>query len=639
MEHGFLKVAVGTPSIKVADCFYNQQAIASLMKKAAEERAKILVLPELCITGYTCGDLFLQTPLLDAALDALNKLLEESRCNDLLTLVGIPLRHCGKLYNCAVLFQQGEILGIVPKTNVPNYSEFYEARHFVSAPEKNSTLFLLGKEVPFGSRLLFACRQLKQLIVGVEICEDLWAPNPISTQHALAGATVILNPSASNETVGKEQYRRMLVQSQSARLVCGYLYSGAGEGESTTDLVFAGHNLIAENGVVLSETPLFCNGLAVNELDLQLIDTERQRMTTFPPVQKEGYDVVSFSLVPEETQLTRRWEPNPFVPNDLQNREARCERILSIQSAGLKKRLEHSSSKTAVVGISGGLDSCLALLVAVRAIDLLKRPRTDLIAITMPCFGTTQRTRSNAELLSQLLGVRLQRIDITKAVLQHFYDIEQNPQCYDVTFENAQARERTQVLMDVANKTGGLVVGTGDLSELALGWATYNGDHMSMYGVNASVPKTLVRYVVRYEADHAKDPQLQKVLYDILDTPVSPELLPAAEGEISQKTEDLVGPYELHDFFLYHIFRYGFCPEKVLRLAKRAFEGRYSDQELLHWMKNFYRRFFASQFKRSCIPDGPKVGSVALSPRGDWRMPSDASASVWLSQVDALRQA
>lgn len=636
MKHGFLKVAVGTPSIKVADCAYNQQAIASLMKKAAEKGAKILVLPELCVTGYTCGDLFLQTPLLDAALGSLNHLLEESKCNDLLTLVGMPLRCCGKLYNCAVLFQQGEILGVVPKTSLPNYSEFYEARHFVPAPAENSTLFLLGKEVPFGSRLLFACRQLQQLIVGVEICEDLWTPNPISTQHALAGATVILNPSASNETVGKEQYRRMLVQSQSARLVCGYLYSDAGEGESTTDLVFAGHNLIAENGAVLSETPLFCNNLAVNELDLQLIATERQRMTTFPPVQREGYDVVSFSLVPEETRLTRKWESNPFVPNDLQNRETRCERILSIQSAGLKKRLEHSRSKTAVVGISGGLDSCLALLVSVRAMDLLKRPRTDVIAITMPCFGTTQRTRSNAELLSQLLGVTLQRVDITRSVLQHFSDIEQDPQCYDVTFENSQARERTQVLMDVANKTGGLVVGTGDLSELALGWATYNGDHMSMYGVNASVPKTLVRYVVRYEADHAENTQLQKVLYDILDTPVSPELLPAAEGEISQKTEDLVGPYELHDFFLYHIFRYGFCPEKVLRLAQRAFEGRYSRDVILYWMKNFYRRFFASQFKRSCIPDGPKVGSVALSPRGDWRMPSDASASVWLSQADAL---
>lgn len=634
MRYGFIKVAAATPDIRVADCEYNRREIACRMKTAAEEGAKLLVLPELCITGYTCGDLFLQQRLLQGAQDALKELCRESEGLDLLTLVGAPVRYAGKLYNCAVAIHRGKLLGVVPKTFLPNYNEFYEKRHFTCAPKENGVVRLCGQTVVFGTKLLFQCEQIPEFCLAAEICEDLWAPIPPSSAHASAGATVIANLSASDETVGKDSYRRQLVIGQSARLVCGYLYADAGEGESTTDMVFAGHNLIAENGQLLGQSRLFENSLLVTELDVQKLEGERRRLTTFPASGGTEYTVIPFSLTVEDTTLSRKIDPLPFIPSDSLHRESRCEDILSIQSLGLKKRLDHSRSKTAVIGISGGLDSTLALLVAARAMDKLGRPRSDIIAVTMPGLGTTRRTKSNAEVLAQRLGADLQRIDITRAVMNHFEDIGHDAQQKDVTFENAQARERTQILMDIANRTEGLVVGTGDLSELALGWATYNGDQMSMYGVNASVPKTLIRHIVRYEAEKIGDNQLKKVLFDILDTPVSPELLPAKEGEISQKTEEIVGPYELHDFFLYYGIRWGFAPQKVLKLAVCAFDGTYSKDVILHWLNVFYRRFFTQQFKRSCMPDGPKIGSVSLSPRGDWRMPSDACWDLWVDGLE-----
>ena len=636
MRHGFVKVAAATPDIRVADCSYNAEQAVKLMKKAAGHGAKILVLPELCLTGYTCSDLFLQRCLLDGAMDALQTVTKASRGLSLLTIAGLPLTVEDKLYNCAAVVFDGQVLGVIPKTNLPNYNEFYEKRHFTPAPEENTACRLFGKEVPFGAKLLFCCGSLPELKIAVEICEDMWSPIPPSSCHALAGATVIANLSASNEVIGKDSYRKELVSGQSGRLLCGYIYASAGEGESTTDLVFSGHNLIAENGVILTESKLFQNSMTITELDVQRLSGERRRISSYPAQQADGYERIGFSLPLEETVLTRKIDPRPFIPSEQADLKNRCETILSIQSLGLKKRLEHSHAKTAVVGISGGLDSTLALCVTVRAMDLLNRPRTDIIAITMPCFGTTQRTKSNAEILAQRLGVTLERVDITKQVLQHFEDIGHSKDNQDVTFENAQARTRTLVLMDWANQTGGLVIGTGDLSELALGWATYNGDHMSMYGVNASIPKTLIRHLVSYEAEKLNDPQLKEVLMDILDTPVSPELLPAKDGEISQKTEDLVGPYELHDFYLYYAIRWGFSPAKVYRLAKLAFDKAYDDETILKWLKTFYRRFFAQQFKRSCLPDGPKVGSVTLSPRGDWRMPSDACAGLWLKELDAI---
>ena len=638
MRYGFIKAAAATPEIRVADCSYNAGQTVKLMREAAEKGVKLLVFPELCITGYTCSDLFLQRRLLDGALTALRTVMEASRKLSLLTVAGLPLTVEDKLYNCAAVIFQGEILGVVPKTNLPNYNEFYEKRHFVPAPAENTVCRLFGKEVPFGSKLLFCCDTLSELKVAVEICEDLWSPIPPSNYHALAGATIIANPSASNEVIGKDAYRKELVGGQSGRLVCGYIYASAGEGESTTDLVFSGHNLIAENGAILAESRLFHNSLTISELDVQRLSGERRRLSSFPAVQDEGYQRIYFSLPVEKTDLTRIIDPRPFIPSEQSALKNRCETILSIQSLGLKKRLEHSRAKTAVVGISGGLDSTLALCVTARAMDLLNRPRTDIIAITMPCFGTTQRTKSNAEILAQHLGVTLERVDIARQVLQHFEDIGHSPDDQDVTFENAQARTRTLVLMDWANQTGGLVIGTGDLSELALGWATYNGDHMSMYGVNASIPKTLIRHLVSYEAEKLNDPRLKEVLMDILDTPVSPELLPAKDGEISQKTEDLVGPYELHDFYLYYAIRWGFSPAKVYHLARLAFDGAYDQETILKWLKTFYRRFFNQQFKRSCLPDGPKVGSVTLSPRGDWRMPSDASSALWLKELDELSE-
>lgn len=636
MKDGFIKVAAATPSIRVADCKYNGEQMASMMRDASAKGTALLVFPELSITGYTCGDLFLQEPLLRGAEQAILHLCEASRELDMAIIAGAPVQAFGKLFNCAVVILRGQILGIAPKSNLPNYAEFYERRHFEPGHEDNTRIFYAGQEVPFGTKLLFACSQLPEFIFAVEVCEDLWIPDPVSTHHALAGATVIANCSASDETIGKDGYRRQLIQAQSARLICGYIYCDAGDGESTTDMVFAGHNLIGENGVLLAQSKAFQNGILYSELDVKRLASERRRMTTYPYAKSEGYTTVPFSLQLRQTEITRTIEKRPFVPENKQDRSTRCESIVTMQAAGLRKRIEHTNCRSLVVGISGGLDSCLALLVAVRAMDWLKRDRKDIIAVTMPCFGTTQRTKGNAEQLSEKLGVTLRCIDIAESVQLHFQDIGQDPHRQDVVYENSQARERTQILMDIANQHGGLVVGTGDLSELALGWATYNGDHMSMYGVNASIPKTLIRHIVQYVADTADDTSLRQVLEDILDTPVSPELLPAKDGEIAQKTEHIVGPYELHDFFLYYMMRWGFAPSKIFRIAEYAFGGEYSSKTIANWMAVFYRRFFAQQFKRSCLPDGPKVGSVTLSPRGDWRMPSDASARLWLEEAQEI---
>ena len=637
MKDGFLKAAALSPALRVADCAYNAGQIAEAMQACAGRGIKLAVFPELALTGYTCGDLFFQQALQQAALQGLAQILQASEGLDLIALVGLPVAVNGKLYNCAAVVCGGRLLGLVPKTCLPNYGEFYEKRHFAPGDKKVRTVTVCGQQVPFGTQLLFQCRQMPAFVLGVELCEDLWSALPPSTFHALAGATVLANLSASDETVGKAEYRRALVANQSARLLCCYLYASAGHGESTQDMVFAGHDLVAENGVLLAETEPFKGGDAVSELDCARMLAERARNTSFVP-NDEGYQVVGFDLAVTETVLTRWVDPAPFVPGDARRRAERCELILRMQADGLAKRIEHTHAKTAVIGISGGLDSCLALLVAARAMRQLGRPAADVLAVTMPCFGTTRRTRSNAEILCQELGVSFREVNITATVRSHFADIGHDGQTPDVTFENSQARVRTLELMDIANLNGGFVVGTGDLSELALGWATYNGDHMSMYGVNAGVPKTLVRHLVRYEADTAPTGALRRVLLDILDTPVSPELLPAKDGEIAQRTEELVGPYELHDFYLYYVLRFGFGPRKIFRLAKAAFAGRpeYTDQVLYKWLRSFYWRFFAQQFKRSCLPDGPKVGSVTLSPRGDWRMPSDASAAAWLAELETL---
>ncbi len=635
MRDGFVKVAAGTPKIRVADCGYNADQIISLMKEAAAQGVKVLALPELCITGYTCGDLFLQSTLLDGAERALGRILDETMELDIVTALGLPVKYQNKLYNCAAVIQKGAVLALTPKTNIPNYGEFYEARWFSVLTETfdGREFQLAGLPVRMAARPLVECGTVPGLVIGVEICEDLWAPVPPSVRLAAEGATLILNLSASDEVAGKADYRRSLVAGQSARCLCGYVYADAGEGESSTDLVFAGHNMIAENGVMLAEQR-FGTGLTVSEIDVGRLSHERRRMNTFTDGSDEAV-TINFNLSLGDTALTRPVSPTPFIPADVEHRGERCEEILTIAALGLKKRLEHTNSSCAVVGLSGGLDSTLAVLITVKAFDLLGRDRKGILAVTMPCFGTTKRTRSNAEILARELGADFREVNIGKAVEQHFADIGQSMEDQSVTFENAQARERTQVLMDLANQRGGLVIGTGDLSELALGWATYNGDHMSMYAVNASIPKTLVRHLVAWEADRLGG-RIGEVLRDILDTPVSPELLPPKDGEIAQKTEDLVGPYELHDFYLYYAIRWGFPPRKVLRLAQRAFDGRYERDTLLKWLKNFYRRFFSQQFKRSCLPDGPKVGSVALSPRGDWRMPSDAVAKLWLDELEGL---
>lgn len=634
MKDGFIKVAAGIPECTVADISANISEIKRIIDKADRQNINILALPELCVTGYTCGDLFFSDTLLTGAKSALTELAKFTEGKYPVVILGLPLLLRSKLYNCAAVLSDGKILGIVPKTHMPNYSEFYEQRQFTSgllAPDDSITLD--GLTVPFGTDIIFCHKELCEYTFGIEICEDVWAASQPSEGLCRAGAEIVINPSASNEVIGKSAYRKTLVSATSARLLCGYLYVSSGTGESTQDLVYSGHSLVYENGTLLAESaPFEEKELTVSEIDIKKLCGERHRNTSFEPL--DGYRTVRFSQKIIETKLTRQYEKTPFVPSDKNDLAKRAEAILRIQSYGLKKRLAHTGSETAVIGISGGLDSTLALLVTVRAMRLLNKPLSDIHAVTMPCFGTTERTHSNSEKLCRLFGVSFSEINITDAVNQHFKDISHDPDTYDVTYENSQARERTQVLMDVANKTGGMVIGTGDLSELALGWATYNGDHMSMYAVNSSVPKTLVRYLVRHEAEQSGD-ELKAVLYDILDTPVSPELLPAGDdGKISQKTEDLVGPYELHDFFLYHMLRFGEAPQKIYRLALETFRGDYTPETVLRWLKVFIRRFFSQQFKRSCLPDGPKVGSVTLSPRGDWRMPSDASAREWLNSLE-----
>ena len=630
MNDGFIKVAAVTPEVTVADTQKNAKIICDDILQATALGAKIIVFPELCLTGYTCADLFYHDVLLKNALRALSDVVSCSIGADALIFVGCPLRHSGKLYNCAVAINNGKILGAVPKTFLPNYNEFYEKRWFAPAPEQSEEISLLGQTVPFGRGILFCCEQMQNLTVGAEICEDLWTPMPPSVTLALSGATITVNLSASNECVGKSEYRKALVSSQSARLVCGYVYCSAGDGESTTDLVFSGHNIIAENGRVLAESNLFENEITVSEIDVDFLSCERAKI--YPAeITRKADKIAYFSIKKEQTSLTRAFSRYPFVPKDSDELHSRAKLILTMQSKALAKRIDHTHTKSLVIGVSGGLDSSLALIVAKLASEASKT-KPEVIAVTMPCFGTTDRTHDNSIKLSEALGVTLKEVDIKKAVLQHFEDIGQNAGTYDVTYENGQARERTQVLMDIANKTGGMVVGTGDLSELALGWATYNGDHMSMYGVNASVPKTLIRYLINHYALSA-DKKTKEVLGDILDTPVSPELLPSDGKNISQKTEDLVGPYELHDFFLYYMLRMYYSPKKIFRAAKLAFPD-YDEKTIAVWLKVFVRRFFAQQFKRSCLPDGVKIGSVSLSPRGDWRMPSDAAAACWLTEAE-----
>lgn len=638
MKDGFIKVAAITPNVKVADVDYNCQEIVKRIQEAAEKDAKVMVFPELSITGYTCQDLFLQDALLEAAKCGLTTIKNYSRNIDGIIFVGLPLDFNGKLYNVAAAISSGKIQGIVPKIYLPNYSEFYEARHFMSGKDIQTTIAIEGEEIPFGTNQIFTCEDMPSLRIAVELCEDLWVPNPPSVNHCLEGANVIVNLSASDQIIGKARYRRNLVNSQSARLVCGYIYTSAGPSESTQDVVYSGHNIISENGKILSESELFGEEMTVSEIDTKYLEAERRKMTTYQTSQnnENRYVYTNFTLEIIETNLTRIIEPKPFVPSMIAERELRSNEILTIQAMGLKKRLEHIGCKRAVIGISGGLDSTLALLVTAKAFDYLGLDRKGIVAVTMPGFGTTDRTYDNAVRLIKEIGATFKEVSIVNAVEQHFNDIEQDPNNHDVTYENSQARERTQILMDIANKENGIVIGTGDLSELALGWATYNGDHMSMYAVNVSIPKTLVRYLVQYYADTCEKDVLSKTLYNVLDTPVSPELLPPTKGEISQKTEDLVGPYELHDFFIYHMLRLQESPAKIYRLAKIAFTNQYSDEEILKWEKIFCKRFFAQHFKRSCLPDGPKVGSVAVSPRGDLRMPSDASAAMWLKELECL---
>ena len=637
---GFLKVAAAVPHVRVADCDYNTERMAAMAEEAARRGVEIVAFPELGVTAYTCGDLLLQPTLLDAADTALERLVRATRKLPLTLIAGVPLRHGSTLYNCAVVFTQGRVLGVVPKTHIPDYGEFYENRWFASgAGISEEHIVVAGHEADFGADLTF---EINGTEFGIEICEDLWTAVPPSSQLALNGAKVIFNLSASPEAVGKHAYLRQLVAQQSARAIAAYVYCSAGFGESSTDLVFAGNGIIAENGAVLRESARFSpdEQLVVADVDIERLEFERRRNTSFRANEGATENTVIEMEIPEGLRgvvLDRDIDPMPFVPKDEANRSERCEEIFQIQSHGLAQRLTHTRAEKAVVGISGGLDSTLALLVTVRTFDKLRLDRSGIIGITMPGFGTTDRTYNNALCLMRGLGVTIREIPIRDACLQHFRDIGLDPADRSAAYENAQARERTQILMDVANMECGLVVGTGDLSELALGWATYNGDQMSMYGVNASVPKTLVRHLVKWAAHTEKDAATRAALLDIIDTPVSPELLPAdAEGKIAQKTEDLVGPYELHDFFLYNFLRAGYGPAKILLLAEQAFDGSYDRATILRWLTVFFRRFFTQQFKRSAMPDGPKVGSVALSPRGDWRMPSDASAAAWLRELDEL---
>ena len=634
MKDGFIKIACATPDVKVADCGYNADRIIELIKEAHDKGVKIVCFPELSVTGYTCGDLFLQEALLSAAKNETVRIIKETANVDIVSIVGVPLVVCGKLCNCAVVINKGAAVGAVAKKNIPNYSEFYEARHFTAADELCADIMLNDEIFVHLEDTVFICKELPELTFGIEICEDMWVSSPPSERLARSGAVIIFNLSTSDEVIGKADYRRTLVKSRSGSLACTYAYADSGIGESTQDMVFAGHDIIAENGSVIAESRLFSKGLIIADTDIKKLDYERRRMNTFTasPDMKSTY----FSLETKETRLERHFPKTPFVPSDKKQLDSRCEEILTMQAVGLMTRLRHIGCKTAALGLSGGLDSTLALIVTVHAFDMLGLGRNGIHTITMPCFGTTDRTYSNACTLAEVYGTTLTEIDIRSSVMQHFTDIGQSPEIHNVTYENSQARERTQILMDKANQLGGIVIGTGDLSELALGWATYNGDHMSMYAVNSSIPKTLVRWLVSYEAD-TSDGKLKKVLLDILDTPVSPELLPPEhDGTISQKTEDIVGPYELHDFFMYFMLRYGFSPSKIFRIACIAFKDEYSQEVVMKWLKTFYKRFFAQQFKRSCLPDGPKVGTVTLSPRGDWRMPSDASASIWLKELEEI---
>ncbi|HBT65866.1 MAG TPA: NAD(+) synthase [Ruminococcaceae bacterium] len=630
MNDGFIRAAAATPKIIVADCSYNMEQILKLIKSAPADTA-LLVFPELCVVGYTCGDLMLQPTLLRAAEHAVTRILEQTADLDTVLLLGVPVAVGSSIYNCGAVCQRGKLLGLVPKSFLPNHAEFYEMRYFTPASDKELLIRYAGQDTVLSRNQLFVCRNLPDFCIGVEICEDLWAANQPSQGLAGAGATVIANLSASTEGIGKPGYRRQLVKTQSARLTCAYIFADAGEGESTTDVVFSGHNMIAENGIMLAESRRYSTDMISSEIDLSHLMFDRRRISTF--FGGGSMRLVEFDMPKKGLTLTRNISSTPFIPSDINAQKSCCEEILNIQSTGLIKRLTHTDTK-AVVGLSGGLDSALALLVIIRAYDWMGKPRSDIHAVTMPCFGTTSRTLSNARTLAKACGATLHEIDITKSVTQHLRDIEHDGK-HDITYENAQARERTQVLMDIANLINGLVIGTGDLSELALGWATYNGDHISMYGVNASVPKTLVRSIVSYQAKRLGG-SLGSSLTDILDTPVSPELLPPENGDISQQTEQIVGPYELHDFFLYHFVRFGDSPSKIFRLADYAFKGGYPKDEILKWLKVFCRRFFSQQFKRSCLPDGPRVGSVALSPRGDWRMPSDASVSAWMAEINSI---
>lgn len=637
MRDGFFRAAAATPRARVADVETNVQRIQALIEEAAGQGCGAVCLPELSLTGYTCGDLFHNRALQAAAEQGLSRLMAGTAGLDILCVVGIPVAAEGSLYNCGAVFHKGRLLGLAAKSFIPNYGEFYEGRWFTPAMAPKKISFC-GQETWLGKDLLFPCENVEGLTLGVEICEDLWGAQPPSAALARGGATLILNPSCSDEVAGKSAYRRDLVRMWSGHIMSGYVYADAGPGESTGDMVFAGHDMIAENGGLLAESGLFSTGLTVGELDLERILQERRRSNTWQDSENGERVRVPFAYdreTLEAFQPRRSFSRQPFVPEDPAGREERCQLILTMQAQGLASRLEHIGCKNAVVAFSGGLDSTLAALVTVRAFDLLGLDRRGVLTVSMPCFGTTERTRRNAETMARELGVEFREIPIRDTVLSHFRDIGQDPANYDVTFENAQARERMQVAMDLANQRGGIVVGTGDLSELALGWATYNGDHMSMYGVNADVPKTLVRHLVAFEAKRLGG-AMGEALRDVLDTPVSPELLPPKDGEIAQKTEELVGPYELHDFFLYHLLRHGFGPGKIYRMACRSFQGQFAPEVVKGWLKVFYRRFFAQQFKRSCLPDGPKVGTVSLSPRGDWRMPSDASGALWLKEIEAL---
>lgn len=639
----FLRVAVATPKIEVANTNKNTEEIIRLIKQAEANQVKILVLPELCVTGYTCQDLFLHTLLIEQAYVSVNRIIKASVDMDCLIAIGFPFEHNGKLYNVVGLIQSGFIKAIIPKIHLPNYQEFYEARYFAKGKEAvemiewtNPEDISVSYRVPFGTKVLLRNKEMKA-IIAAEICEDLWVPIPESSKHAMAGANIILNSSASNEVIGKGEYRKQLVSGQSARLIAAYLYASAGEGESTQDLVFSGHNLMAENGTILAEQKYETGSLVITDIDLGRLISERRKMTTYD-VDDEGYYFVDYSYKKKQSNnLLRHINQNPFIPDSSNDRETRCKEILVLQALGLKKRMEHIKGKKVVIGVSGGLDSTLALLVINKTFEMLKLDKKGILAITMPCFGTTDRTYSNACKLATEIGCTLMEIPINDSVLQHLKDISHDSDVHDITYENAQARERTQVLMDLANKENAIVIGTGDLSELALGWCTYNGDHMSMYAVNVDIPKTLVRYLVDYYAHYESHNELMNVLCDILDTPVSPELLPPDEnGRIIQKTEDKIGPYELHDFYLYYILRYGYGPKKILFLALKAFDEKYTKDELLKWLNVFILRFFSQQFKRSCLPDGPKIGSVSVSPRGDLRMPSDASVLLWKNEIDGL---